>query len=278
MNLGGRWGGGSGTPFCAVAALCLLANCSGADRISSIDPRYGGPSSARLIAPGEPVPKGGGVYQVGKPYSVGGRTYVPAENPNYRAEGAASWYGEDFHGHATANGEIFDMHSLSAAHPTLPIPSYVRVTNLSNHRSVIVRVNDRGPYYSNRVIDVSIKTATLLGFLASGTASVRVEYVGRAPLEGSDDGALIATLREGTPAPAPSDTNIASGRPVAPTVIARGGSSDMPIPLRRPYSLGNGSGVAVSATRGSEVSAFAPSSDSTRDGLSLPSLSLRGTN
>src|SRR5215467_5475935 len=125
---------------CALVAMCALAGCSGSMGI--IDPRFGVSSNARLVAPGEPIPKGGGTYRVGSPYSIGGQTYVPAEDPHYRAEGLASWYGEDFHGRQTANGEIFDMNSVSAAHATLPMPSYVRVTNLSNNRSVIVRVND----------------------------------------------------------------------------------------------------------------------------------------
>ena len=106
------------------------------------------------------MPKGGGVYRVGKPYLVAGRTYVPEENGDYQAEGLASWYGADFHGRLTANGEVFDMESISAAHPTLPMPSYVRVTNLANRRSIIVRVNDRGPYHGDRVIDLSHKAAT----------------------------------------------------------------------------------------------------------------------
>ena len=104
------------------------------------------PPVARVVEPGQPVPKGGGVYRVGKPYTVAGRVYVPEENTNYSAVGLASWYGDDFHGRYTANGEIFDMTSISAAHPTLPLPSYVRVTNLANNRSIVVRVNDRGPY------------------------------------------------------------------------------------------------------------------------------------
>ena len=125
----------------------------------------------------------------------------------------ASWYGDDFHGRLTANGEVFDMNALSAAHPTLPMPSYVRVTNLSNKKSIIVRVNDRGPYHGNRVIDLSHKTADLLGFKGNGVARVRVDYVGRASLDGSDDRKLIATLREGEPAPAPSAVRIASAKP-----------------------------------------------------------------
>ena len=121
---------------------------------------------------------------------------MPEEDADYRAEGMASWYGDDFHGRLTANGEVFDMGSLTAAHPTLPMPSYARVTNLSNGKSLIVRVNDRGPYHGNRLIDVSNKAAELLEFKGNGVAKVRVEYVGRAPLEGSDDRQLMATLAD----------------------------------------------------------------------------------
>ena len=182
----------------AVVVLSLaLASCSN----SKVDSKYGVTASRRVVEPGEPVPKGGGVYRVGKPYSVAGHTYVPEENPGYNAEGLASWYGVAFHGRLTANGEVFDMQSISAAHPTLPMPSYVRVTNLANRRSMIVRLNDRGPYHPGRVIDVSERAAQLLGFHSSGTARVRVEYVGRAALEGSDDNKLAATLREGNQAP-----------------------------------------------------------------------------
>src|SRR5215469_15934553 len=134
-----------------IIAGAMLANCAATDNFAHrIDPRYGVSTSARVIEPGEPVPKGGGVYRVGKPYVVAGREYVPEENTHYRAEGLASWYGDDFHGRLTANGEVFDMTSLTAAHPTLPMPCYVRVTNLGNGRSLIVRVNDRGPYHGNR--------------------------------------------------------------------------------------------------------------------------------
>jgi rare lipoprotein A len=172
--------------------------------------------SDRVVADGEPVPKGGGSYRVGKPYSVNGRIYVPSENPSYRAEGIASWYGPDFHGRLTANGEVFDMHAISAAHPTMPLPSYARVTNLDNGQSIIVRVNDRGPYVRNRIIDLSIGTAKALDSYGHGIARVRVEYVGQAPLEGSDDAMLLATLREGSPAPAPSKVMVASAKPFLP--------------------------------------------------------------
>jgi peptidoglycan lytic transglycosylase len=189
----------------AVLGACLvLANCASSGKFASrVDPKYGVSSSPRVVAYGEPVPKGGGTYRVGKPYTVGGRVYVPEEDVNYREDGTASWYGDDFHGRLTANGEVFDMDALTAAHPTLPMPCYARVTNLSNGKSLIVRVNDRGPYHGNRLIDVSNKAAELLEFKGNGTAHVRVEYVGRAPLEGSDDRQLIATLRTGIPAPAP---------------------------------------------------------------------------
>ena len=114
------------------------------------------------------VPRGGGQYLVGRPYTVAGRRYVPAENPSYSAVGMASWYGAAFHGRRTANGEVYDMASLSAAHPTMPLPSYARVTNLGNGYSVIVRVNDRGPYHAGRVMDVSSRVADILDMKAHG--------------------------------------------------------------------------------------------------------------
>jgi rare lipoprotein A len=231
----------------------LLANCSGGS-FGSLDPRYGVSSSPRVVAPGEPVPKGGGTYRVGAPYVVGGRTYVPEDNPHYRAEGVASWYGSDFHGRLTANGEVFDSASLSGAHATLPLPSYVRVTNLSNHKSVIVRINDRGPYSGNRLIDVSEHAAGLLGFHGSGLAPVRVEYVGRAPLEGSDDIMLMATLREnGEPAPSPSLVRVASMKGFMPASLSSSAPiasashsklRDVPTPPERPYGLGDGQQVS----------------------------------
>jgi len=219
-----------------------LANCSGGRMAGTIDPRYGVAASARAVEPGQPVPKGGGVYRVGQPYTVAGRVYVPEENINYSAVGMASWYGDDFHGRYTANGEIFDMNGISAAHPTLPLPSYVRVTNLANSRSIVVRVNDRGPYAANRLIDVSVKTAELLGFYGHGVTRVKVEYVGRAPLQGSEDRKLIATLREGSPT---SPVQLASNKLFAPAYPERRpvtafSSNGIPSPPDRPYRLGEG--------------------------------------
>ena len=207
---------------------------------------------------GDPVPKGGGTYRVGKPYTVGGQLYVPEENVNYRQEGLASWYGEDFHGRLTANGEVFDMTSLSAAHPTLPMPCYARVTNLSNGKSLIVRVNDRGPYHANRVMDVSSRAADLLGFKSSGVAHVRVEYVGRAPLEGSDDRLLMATLRTGVPAPAPSLVQMASTRPFVPEITGRGRPirGEVPLPEGRPYDLGSTQPEQAALTAPAERTAY----------------------
>jgi rare lipoprotein A len=140
----------------------------------------------RLVPIGQSAPKGGGVYRVGKPYELNGVQYYPREDPSYDRVGTASWYGELFHGRRTANGEIFDMERLSAASPTLPMPVYAKVTNLDNGRSIVVRVNDRGPFRSNRVIDLSRRSAEVLGFRQRGTARVRVQYLRRAPLDGDD--------------------------------------------------------------------------------------------
>lgn len=183
-----------------VAIALTVANCS-QNRAGGIDKKYGVRASPRVIAEGQPVPKGGGRSLVGKPYVVAGRTYVPQQAPNYSVVGLASWYGSAFHGRLTANGEVFDRYSIAAAHPTMPLPSYARVTNLKNHKSMIVRVNDRGPYHANRVMDVSQTVAEALEFKRVGTANVRVEYVGRASLNGSDDNILLASLRgDGLPA------------------------------------------------------------------------------
>src|SRR6202049_1290213 len=241
-----------------VAACLMLATCASSGKFASrVDPKYGVASSPRVVALGDPVPKGGGTYRVGKPYVVAGRMYVPEEDVNYREEGMASWYGDDFHGRLTANGEVFDMGALTAAHPTLPMPCYARVTNLSNGKSLVVRVNDRGPYHGNRLIDVSNKAAELLEFKGNGVAHVRVEYVGRAPLEGSDDRQLIATLRTGVPAPSPSTVRIASARPFVPELASSAGRvrGEVPMPEGRPYSLGNTSADYASINATSEMSA-----------------------
>ena len=124
-------------------------------------------------------------YKIGNPYQVKGRWYYPKEDPNYQAVGVASWYGREFHGRPTANGEIFDMNMMSAAHKTLPLPSIVEVKNLENGRKINVRVNDRGPFAHGRVIDMSRAAARRLGFEKNGLARVRVRYLGRGRLAGS---------------------------------------------------------------------------------------------
>nr|WP_298140635.1 septal ring lytic transglycosylase RlpA family protein [uncultured Pseudomonas sp.] len=123
-----------------------------------------------------PMPNYGRVKA--SPYTVLGKQYYPiADARRYRAEGLASWYGTRFHGQATANGETYDLYGMTAAHKTLPLPSYVRVTNLENGKTAILRVNDRGPFYSDRIIDLSFAAAKKLGYAENGTARVRVEGI-----------------------------------------------------------------------------------------------------
>lgn len=187
-----------------VATGCfMLAACNTTDK-ASIDPKYGVPASPRLIGSGEAVPKGGGRAVVGKPYKVAGKWYTPKHDPDYETTGKASWYGAAFHGRQTANGEIFDSRSITAAHTTMPLPSYARVTNLKNGRSIVVRVNDRGPFHGSRVIDVSQRTAEILGFRQDGIGQVKVSYVGPARLDGEDEDFLLASYQgSGNPAAQP---------------------------------------------------------------------------
>ena len=151
------------------------------------------------------LPRGGGRDHTGRPYQIRGQWYHPKEEPNYRKVGQASWYGSAFHGRLTANGEVYDMHHLTAAHPTMPLPSYARVTNLENGTSLVVRVNDRGPFVSGRIIDLSRRSAEMLGTKGGGVARVEVEYLGRAPLHGQDEQFLMASYRPGGRGPDPSD-------------------------------------------------------------------------
>jgi rare lipoprotein A len=130
------------------------------------------------------VPPNAGVYKVGNPYQIDGTWYYPHEQPDYDETGIASWYGPTFYGHRTANGEMYNGDELTAAHRTLPMPVNVRVTNLDNGRSIIVRVNDRGPYAKGRIIDLSEAAARELDMIRNGTARVRVTYVGRADVNG----------------------------------------------------------------------------------------------
>ncbi len=176
-----------------VGLIVFLSACSGSapgpqPKVPSgfAPSAYQVPASPRPTGTGGAIQKGGGIYKVGNPYQVAGQWYQPREEPGYDRVGIASWYGEDFHGRKTSNGETYDMSALTAAHPTLPMPSYAYVTNLANNRTVLVRINDRGPYTRGRLIDLSNSAARALGVISHGTAQVRVRYAGPAPLDGND--------------------------------------------------------------------------------------------
>lgn len=150
-----------------IVAVTMLSACAG-NKLNL------GEQSQRSIFSAK-----GSAYKVGKPYKIRGIWYYPKEDYSYSEVGTASWYGEDFHAKYTANGEIYDMNTLTAAHRTLPLPSIVRVTNLENGRSLILRVNDRGPFAKNRIIDISKRGAQLLGFQNKGVTKVRVEIMAK---------------------------------------------------------------------------------------------------
>ncbi|MER8572758.1 septal ring lytic transglycosylase RlpA family protein [Mesorhizobium sp. M1338] len=193
---------------------------------------YGVKASPRVFSQNGRMQRGGGRDQLGKPYQVRGKWYYPKEDKRYAKVGLASWYGDAFHGRLTANGEVYDMTHLTAAHPTMPLPSYARVTNLKTGSSVIVRVNDRGPYHEGRIIDVSERAAQMLDYANIGTAQVKVEYVGRAPLDGDDDQYLMASYHPGNRAPDPSD-GLPSGVMVAmngPSPSLSAGTAAVPFP------------------------------------------------
>src|SRR5579871_53994 len=166
---------------------------------------------------GVTVPPNAGVYKVGVPYQAGDTWYYPREQTDYDETGIASWYGPTFYGHTTANGERYDPNGLTAAHRTLPLPVNVRVTNLDNGKSLVVRVNDRGPFTKGRIIDLSERAASLLGYKANGTARVRVTFVSRADIPSG-----------GVP-PAETPPEIASAVPAAPTDKVTS-SSLVPVP------------------------------------------------
>ncbi len=222
---------------CVALAGLFLANCANdqvarrgkSKEIGAFPQAKYGPASPRVVAEGEDVPKGGGRQMIGKTYSVAGKRYTPYDKPvGYTAVGTASWYGEAFHGRRTANGEVYDRQGISAAHPTMPLPAYARVTNMLNNRSIIVRVNDRGPYHGGRVMDVSQKTAEALAFRHLGTARIKLEYLGQASLAGSDDKLLLATLRtDGQPAAIPGTSARTMVASAAPVGAGRSQSADL---------------------------------------------------
>ncbi|MET3592694.1 rare lipoprotein A [Mesorhizobium shonense] len=248
--------------LCALSAVLLAACTSTPQPKAMVDKRprskeyfaeseYGVKASPRVNF----MRRGGGRDQLGKPYQVRGKWYYPKEDKRYAKVGLASWYGDAFHGRLTANGEVYDTAQLTAAHPTMPLPSYARVTNLETGSSIIVRVNDRGPYHEGRIIDVSERAAQMLDYGKVGTAKVKVEYVGRAPLDGNDDQYLMASYHPGNRRPDPSD-----GLPTGVMVAMNGPSPSMqtdapPAAVPFPGQLTN-SGEAFAAQPGlSEQSA-----------------------
>jgi rare lipoprotein A len=195
LNLGG-WRGVALTLLMApILGACATNHSSHRRAFTSAE--YGVAVSPRVTTAKYP-PHGGGRVMAGDPYMVHGVVYKPVAGPGYVAVGQASWYGMDFHGRRTANGEIFGAYYLTMASPVLPIPCYARVTNLENGRSVLVRVNDRGPYMSGRIADLSFETAQVLGFANAGSAQVKVAYVGPAPLSGDDSRMLMASVNTTT--------------------------------------------------------------------------------
>ncbi len=239
---------------CAGLAACNTtsetARKAGRSKEYFAESEYGVKASPRVVREGQAVPKGGGRYQVGQPYQVRGKWYKPKEDPGYDKVGLASWYGSAFHGRYTANGEVYDKYHLSAAHPTFPLPSYARVTNLENGTSVIVRVNDRGPYSEGRIIDLSSKTAEMLDVKGKGTAKVRVQYVGKAPLDGHDMPYLMASyVPKGSRVPAAdpggqiaTGVMVASAAPMAESLPAA-----IPTFAERESDVGSGPGSAMTA-------------------------------
>jgi rare lipoprotein A len=181
------------TPVVAACALNGGSSAPTVKRAAFTSKDFGVSASPRVTTAKFP-PRGGGRALPAKPYQVAGVTYEPVDGPGYVARGLASWYGEDFHGRRTANGEIFGAYYLTAASPVLPVPSYARVTNLENGRSVLVRINDRGPYLQGRVADLSYEAASILDYVNKGSAEIEIKYVGPAPVEGDDTRMLMASV------------------------------------------------------------------------------------
>ena len=207
------------------AAACSLSACSG-NQVSRYYHPYGTSYSKPKMPGGH-----GGYHKTGKPYQVAGRTYVPLQSAaGYDQTGTASWYGRDFHGKLTANGESYDMHALSAAHKTLPLPTLVRVTNLENGRSVVVRVNDRGPFVKNRLIDLSYAAAKALGYDQKGTTRVRVQALNSAGSYAASPagrGPVAQPPLAPPPVePAPATRRVANEKPVPGMYVQLGAFSD----------------------------------------------------
>jgi rare lipoprotein A len=163
--------------FLAIG-LCLLVGCASSPRPGGYY-KDDGPGDKLPANVADAVPRAEPLHRfANRPYKAMGKEYVPMTSLQpFRQRGMASWYGKRYHGQKTSSGEIYDMYAMSAAHPTLPIPSYARVTNLANGRRVVVRINDRGPFHAARIIDVSYAAAHKLGFIGAGAAQVEVESI-----------------------------------------------------------------------------------------------------
>lgn len=189
-----------------ILVTLLLGACTEVEFASHVTKNaLGGP---------KPTPSQTGDFKIGTPYNIQGKTYYPKESYDLVETGIASWYGPGFHGKRTANGEVFDTNELTAAHRTLQMPSLVRVTNLENGRSVVVRVNDRGPFSKGRVIDVSERAASLLGFKNQGTAKVRLEVMPQESLR-------IAEMAKQGQSTKGTELAANQGRMVAPAIPAQ---------------------------------------------------------
>jgi rare lipoprotein A len=259
-----------------AGAAALLASCASPQPTASIaskarskeyfaESEYGVKASPRVSTKRSRLPRGGGREQVGRPYKIKGQWYHPREEPGYRSQGIASWYGDAFHGRLTANGEIYDMTHLTAAHPTMPLPSYARVTNTRNGHSVIVRVNDRGPFARGRVIDLSKRAAEMLDYTHSGVAQVKVEYVGRAPLHGQDDAYLMASYRPG-PGGAPGAPDPSDGLPSGVMIAMAGPTPNAAVGSARAFP----GELSASGTPAATPVAFQPGAFQPGDGPDLP--------
>ncbi|HYM01376.1 MAG TPA: septal ring lytic transglycosylase RlpA family protein [Stellaceae bacterium] len=206
-----------------IALLAMVAGCAAP------------PPKATTTGPTSE--SGRGQYKIGQPYQIGGTWYYPAEDFNYDESGIASWYGEDFHGKFTANGEVFDLNGLTAAHRTLPMPSVVEITNLDNGRRLAVRVNDRGPFARGRIIDVSRRAAQLLGFEGNGTAKVRVKILVPETIQvasiarrnGTDDKVPADAIQAAPRAPV-----VAEALPPPPGVRVASAQAQQILPARTP--------------------------------------------
>ncbi len=240
-----------------VAASVVLASCAETELVTNTAKEI-----KQAAKPAET--KAQPVYKIGKPYQVDGVWYYPSEDYEYSGTGIASWYGPEFDGKATANGEIFDMNEVTAAHKTLPLPSVVRVTNLENGRSLLVRINERGPFVNGRIIDLSRRSAQLLGYEAAGTAKVRVEIeadqsrqlaaaLPRDPGEAVPGPAVVAAPRapveaqelgaQASPAaPKPAQSAAATQSPAAAKPAPAAPASQTPAPVTQTPPLAPASG------------------------------------